>query len=223
MVAALLASTVLTLVLQYATEHTLRSGNEPVPYPAAGTGRLYARNIRNSGKLGKTAFLSAMTCMFVVVCLRSYTGLTLSFPWKGQSSWGLILVFAVVLGKMAGGVLADAFGAVKTAAASLGLSAILFVFLDYPAAGTAAVFLFNMTMPVTLWAVSQMLPGCRGFTFGLLTFGLFLGFLPVYFAYDPLFTGGTGFAAASVISLVLLCTGLIAAGAGQSRSADNRV
>lgn len=216
MVAALLASTVLTLVLQYATEHTLRSGNEPVPYPAAGTGRLYARNIRNSGKLGKTAFLSAMTCMFVVVCLRSYTGLTLSFPWKGQSSWGLILVFAVVLGKMAGGVLADAFGAVKTAAASLGLSAILFVFLDYPAAGTAAVFLFNMTMPVTLWAVSQMLPGCRGFTFGLLTFGLFLGFLPVYFAYDPLFTGGTGFAAASVISLVLLCTGLIAAGAGQS-------
>jgi len=217
-VTSLLLAAVLTMVLQYVAEHTFRSGNEHLSFRMVRLNEAYVQDIHDSGEAGKTAVLSAMVCMFLVVCLRSYTGMTLSFPWKGQGSWGIILVCAVVLGKMAGGILADAFGAVKTTVASLSLSALLFLFFNYPAAGVAAVFLFNMTMPITLWAVSQILPGCRGFTFGLLTFGLFLGFLPVYLAYTPLFPGGTGFAAAAVISLALLYAGLISAGSGQNRS-----
>lgn len=208
-VLALLLTALLILLLQYAPGRSFRSDNEPLSFrmgSLAGTGE-------QSG-LRAAAAVGAMACLFLVVCLRSYVGMTLAFPWKKEGAWGLILVCAVVLGKMAGGILADALGALKTTVVSLGAASILFLFSGYPAAGTAAVFLFNMTMPVTLWAVARILPGIKGFTFGLLTFGLFLGFIPVYLGIDPLISGGGGFAAASAVSLALLCAGLIRAGSG---------
>ena len=73
-------------------------------------------------------------------------------------------------------------------------------------AGTAAVFLFNMTMPITLWAAARLLP--PGLAFGTLTFALFLGFLPVWLGWPVLFTGGTGYAAGALCSLALLAAGL---------------
>jgi FSR family fosmidomycin resistance protein-like MFS transporter len=65
-----------------------------------------------------------------------------------------------------------------------------------------------MTMPITLWAVARILPGVKGFSFGLLTFGLFLGFMPVYFGLNPIIHTSLGFAMASLISLGLLLAGL---------------
>ena len=35
-----------------------------------------------------------------------------------------------------------------------------------------------MTMPITLWAAARLMPGGKGFAFGLLTFALFLGYIP---------------------------------------------
>ena len=40
-------------------------------------------------------------------------------------------------------------------------------------------FLFNMTMPVTLGALGRMLPGVKGFAFGTLTLALFVGLVPI--------------------------------------------
>ncbi|NLK86598.1 MAG: MFS transporter [Clostridiaceae bacterium] len=212
-VLALLLMALLTLLLQYAPGRTFRSDNESLSFQTKSLADTAGQN-----DLRAAAAAGAMACMFLVVCLRSYVGMTLSFPWKGEGSWGLILVCAVVLGKIAGGILADVFGALKTTAASLGLAAILFLFSGYPTSGIAAVFLFNMTMPITLWAVARILPGSKGFTFGLLTFGLFLGFIPVYLGTDPLLSGGGGFAAATVVSLALLCAGLIIARSGWVKS-----
>lgn len=208
-VLALLLMAFLILLLQYVPGRTFISDNEPVSFQTKSLAD-------TEGQVGlkAAAAAGAMACLFLVVCLRSYVGMSLAFPWKGAGSWGLVLVCAAVLGKMAGGMLADTFGVLKTSAVSLGLAAILFLFGGYPVAGTAAVFLFNMTMPVTLWAVAKILPGSKGFTFGLLTFGLFLGFIPVYLGADPLFSGGSGFAAASAVSLALLCAGLVLAGSG---------
>lgn len=160
------------------------------------------------GKSGSPAILIALVCLFLVVCLRSYVGMTLAFPWKGEGYWSWALIFAVVLGKAAGGFLADRFGAVKTAGVSLLLAAGLFVLPTFPMAGIASIFLFNMTMPITLWAVARLLPGAKGFSFGLLTFGLFLGFVPVYLGYPPLFAPGAGFSVLAVGSLILLLVGL---------------
>lgn len=118
-------------------------------------------------------------CLFLVVVIRSYAGMTMRFDWKSMGNWALIATLAVMLGKCAGGFAMDLLGARTASLLSLAAAAVLFFFADNPYAGVAAIFLFNMTMPVTLWALAQRMPGCKGFSFGLLTFALFLGFAPV--------------------------------------------
>lgn len=146
-----------------------------------------------------------LICCFLVVVLRSYLGMVLAFPWK-TGGWALALTCALVLGKAAGGFLGDRLGMDRAAVLSLGLAAVLFCLSGSPWAGTAAVFLFNMTMPITLWAAARLLP--PGFAFGTLTFALFLGFLPVWLGRPALLTGGTGYAAGALCSLALLALGL---------------
>lgn len=118
-------------------------------------------------------------CLFLVVVIRSYAGMTMRFDWKSMGNWALIATLAVMLGKCAGGFAMDLLGARTASLLSLLAAAVLFFFADSPYAGVAAIFLFNMTMPVTLWALAQRMPGCKGFSFGLLTLALFLGFVPV--------------------------------------------
>lgn len=155
---------------------------------------------------GPTA-LWAVVCLFLVVVLRSYLGLVFSFSWK-TGLWNLAMICAVVFGKAAGGFLGDRVGMRPAAVLSLGLSAGLFCVSGFPPAGLAAVFLFNMTMPLTLWAAARLLPSQKGFAFGTLTFALFLGFLPVWLDWPVLFQGGIGWAAGAVCSLALLALGL---------------
>ena len=90
------------------------------------------------------------------------------------------------------------------AGGSLLLAAALYLLSDLPLAGTAAVFLFNITMPLTLWAAARALPGARGFSFGLLTLGLFVGCLPSFLGWPSLLTGPWAYAAAALLSLALL-------------------
>ena len=142
--------------------------------------------------------------LFLVVALRSYMGMNQSFAWKGEGRWTLVLTLALVLGKTAGGFAVDRLGARKASAGSLGLAAALYLASALPLPGTLAVFLFNMTMPVTLWAAARCVPGAKGFSFGLLTFALFLGFLPSWLGWPSLLTGPVSYAAMAAVSLVLL-------------------
>ena len=158
---------------------------------------------RNSQTGGITL---ALLCLFLVVCLRSYLGLTMQFQWKAE--YGFISVLAVVLGKTAGGFASDLFGAGKTAVVSLGAAAVCFLFGNIPLIGILAVFLFQMTMPITLKAASVYLNGAKGFAFGLLTFALFVGFLIPYLDIKPLFSGGVRYAVIAAVSLPLLVLGL---------------
>ena len=144
--------------------------------------------------------------LLAVVVLRSWVGMGLTVPWKGEGYWAAVLVLALAAGKAAGGYLADRFGFRRTAILSLALSAALLLLApEHPLLGTAAIFLFNMTMPLTLWASARLLPSARGFAFGLLTFGLFLGFLPAAFGETM-----SAFMAAvwALASLALLLPGL---------------
>lgn len=129
-------------------------------------------------KKGADALLPAL-CLFIVVIIRSFAGMTMAFDWKNVGHWGLIATSAVVLGKTAGGFVMDKLGARLTSLLSLCAAAVLFFFSDTPVTGVIAIFLFNMTMPITLSCLVQRTPGCKGFSFGLLTFALFLGFVPV--------------------------------------------
>lgn len=149
----------------------------------------------------------ALGCCFLVVVLRSYVGIVLTFPWK-TGGWAFAAICAVVFGKTAGGFLGDAIGMRNAAIGSLGLSALLFWVSSVPLAGVAAVFLFNMTMPITLWCAAKLLPSGRGFAFGMLTFALFLGFLPTWLGWPVLIYDGLGYAIGALASLVLLMLGL---------------
>ena len=158
--------------------------------------------------IGSGRILAAIACFFLVVCVRSFVGLALDFSWKGIGQWGNVLICAVVFGKTLGGFAADRFGTVKTAVISLALSAILFLFPVSPPSGVAAVLLFNMTMPITLWALAKIMPGAKGFAFGLLTFGIFIGFLPVYLGSEVSSVANWLFALLAAVSLVVLWLGL---------------
>ena len=85
------------------------------------------------------------------------------------------------LGKGLGGVLADRFGWIRIAVGALLASSPLLSFgASNPVAGLAGLFLFNMTMPVTLVATANALPRWPGFAFGLTCLALIIGaFIPL--------------------------------------------
>ncbi len=175
--------------------------------------RLSDRREGPDSVINKEAFLEKglglmLLCLFIVVCLRSYVGSTLSFPWKGEGHFALCLVIAVVCGKAFGGILADHFGAGITSFVSLFVCALLFLFFRAPLCGILAIFLFNMTMPITLGAVTRKLPEHPGFGFGLLTFGLFIGMIPTFLELHLHIALPYGYTAICVISAGLLYYGL---------------
>ena len=142
--------------------------------------------------------------LFLVVVLRSYMGMNQAFDWKSTGHWAVILTIALVLGKAAGGIFMDRWGSRKTSAMTLIGAAVLYLFCHVPMLGTSAVFLFNMTMPITLWAAAKVTPGCKGFAFGLLTFGLFLGYLPSWLGWPSILTSPAAYALVALVSLALL-------------------
>ena len=167
------------------------SGSLPVVWPAAlllclcAAGMLLLCPALPGGKLslrfreGDTAPLPVLSLLFLVVCLRSWGGFLFQFDWK-QGVWLWVSVLCVALGKAAGGLAADRLGPARTAWLSLLMAALLFPVSAHPLAGCLAVLLFNMTMPLTLRLAADRLPGAPGFSFGLMTLALFLGFLPVW-------------------------------------------
>lgn len=152
--------------------------------------------------------LRSAVLLTAVVVLRSYMGFNQSLPWKGTGSWAVIVTLALVLGKAGGGFLSDRLGPQTATALSLGLAAVCYLLSGIPVCGTIAVFLFNMTMPITLWAAARLMPGGKGFAFGLLTFGLFLGYLPTALGWPSLLTGPLPNALAAVLSAGILLWGL---------------
>lgn len=44
-------------------------------------------------------------------------------------------------------------------------------------------FFFNLTMPITMTALANMMPKVKGFSFGLTTLALLIGYLPVMCEY----------------------------------------
>ncbi len=152
--------------------------------------------------------LAAIGSLFLIVVLRSYVGMNSDYSWRSSAFWAAVYTGAVVLGKAGGGILALLIGVRRASILSLAAAAACFLFAGFPAMGIAAVFFFNMTMPLTLWAVGRILAGAKGFSFGLLTFGLFLGFVPSYLKLPHLLSNTAGFCAVSVLSMVLLLYGL---------------
>ena len=153
---------------------------------------------------GARTIVIAVLCCFLVVVLRSCVGLAVSFPWKNGFAIGLLAVICVAGGKAAGGFLAAAAGMRRAAVGTLLLAAACYLGGSDLLPGLLALFLFNMTMPMTLYKLKQILPGMPGLAFGILTFALFIGFLPVLGGYLSAVDGRLLGAAGSILSLLFL-------------------
>ena len=134
----------------------------------------------------------------------------MAFPWKGDAVLAIVSVCAVVAGKAAGGVVADRIGLERASAISLGISAPLFLLaFEHPAAGIAATFLFNFTMPITLISLAELMPANRGLAFGIASFSLAVGFSPALVGLRA--SSGPALCILSLISLAALLAGIAAA------------
>ena len=154
-------------------------------------------------------------CCFAVVILRSWIGLSVSFPWKSSGILAACAVCGAAAGKVCGGFLGARFGIPRTAAVTLLSAAVCYLAGAMPAMGILAAFFFNMTMPLTLYLLTEKMPGLAGFSFGLLTFGRFLGFLPVYYQLHLPMSGSMLGALGSIVTCILLTIAGKAGGYGK--------
>jgi FSR family fosmidomycin resistance protein-like MFS transporter len=147
--------------------------------------------------------------LLISIIIRSLIGLSVDFPWKSNIYLLVCLTFGVVLGKAFGGIFADKFGWRRVSLISLLLSAPLVSFgVNYPLLSIFGIFLFNITMPVTLTAIANMLPGRSGFAFGLTTLALITGALPTFTELKLVFATKWIVLAIILLSALVLYIGL---------------
>ena len=139
--------------------------------------------------------------IFVIACLI--------IPILMQNQIGLISTFAVIFGKMFGGIIGDRIGYKRISIISLGLSSILFLFgFDNMVCGLLAMLFFNMTMPITLTALSNILNNNKGMAFGMLTLALVIGALPAFFGLDKILFTPIRLFVAVLVNAVILYIGI---------------
>lgn len=147
--------------------------------------------------------------LLFTICIRSVVGLSINFPWKSNMTLLILLTAGIALGKGLGGFLADRFGWIKITVGGLAISALLLFYgAQFAVAGIVGLFLFNLSMPVTLVAISNLLPGRPGFSFGLTTFAIVAGALPTFFKTKTFFLGTPVILTLVVVSTIVLFFGL---------------
>jgi MFS transporter, FSR family, fosmidomycin resistance protein len=146
---------------------------------------------------------------FLSISIRSVVGSAIIFPWKSHVLPAIILALAIACGKASGGIIADRLGWLKTATGGLLISALLLTFGPYiPAIAITGMFFFNFTMPITLVAISNLLPGKPGSSFGLASLALILGALPTFFHYKSVISMPVIILTLILVSVILIIFGL---------------
>ena len=131
----------------------------------------------NRGSFHLSLHADAFYWLFAAILVRGYGGMNVAMPIAG---WTGILVGAILscVGKMAGGYIADQFGAKKTVLFAQ-IAAAFCVLLSYwmPFLRLAAIVLINLPMAVTLAALSDYFPEQTGLAFGLAPLALYIGYV----------------------------------------------
>jgi len=154
--------------------------------------------------------LITLILLLITISIRSTVGLSLNFPWKSNMQLLLLFTIGITLGKAFGGFLSDRFGWIKVSVFGLVISSVLLFWgSQHAIAGILGILFFNFTMPVTLVAISNLLEGKPGFSFGLTTFALIIGALPTFFKNIKLFSDIHIILILTLTSAILLYAGLI--------------
>lgn len=134
--------------------------------------------------------IPTLILLLVTIATRALYGLSASFPWKSNIILLIVFAAALVGGKALGGILADKLGWMRVAISVLLISAPLLAFTNnIPALAILGAFLFQMTMPITLTAIANVLPGRPAFSFGLACLALIIGAVPALFGFKAYLSG----------------------------------
>ncbi len=188
-----------------------RSGEVPtVPFVlglalAAGVVALLG-NVRPPEALSKprpapSAASVIATLLLVSIAIRAFVGMAgcHACPKLDWLPWAMAT--AACLGKVSGGVIADRIGWARASVGALVVSAPLIAFgSGTPAAMVIGMFLFQMTMPVTLVALHVLWPRLPGFAFGLACVALVAGALLTSLPGAQVFYGAWPFLALILVS-----------------------
>lgn len=162
-----------------------------------------------TGYVKSEGFGIILILLLVSISIRALVGLALDLPWKNDTTLLAGLTLSIVFGKALGGIMADRFGWIRTAVTGLVVSAPLLSFgAGNPYIAMAGIFMFNLTMPVTLIAVSNMFPGYTGFAFGLTALGLISGALPAFTGIKPMIGDKYSILIIILMSSIMLYIGL---------------
>ncbi|MBN2528022.1 MAG: hypothetical protein JXR76_16650 [Deltaproteobacteria bacterium] len=119
-----------------------------------------------------------IAALLVSIAIRALVGFGGSSACKKTMAVKLSLMTVAFLGKGLGGIISDRIGWIKGSVGALLISAPLIAFFgDEPVALIAGFLFFQMTMPVTLVAVNETMPGRPGLAFGLCCLALLAGSL----------------------------------------------
>ncbi|MEM4598500.1 MAG: hypothetical protein QW400_02315 [Candidatus Diapherotrites archaeon] len=130
----------------------------------------------------------ALMLLLLAIAARSFIGFAMAFPWKNNTQLLWALVGCIALGKAIGGMLGDRLGWIKLGVTGLLVSApLLYLGWDFAFLGIFGALLFNMTMPITLVAIANLLENRPGLSFGLACTALLAGALPFFTDFGKLF------------------------------------
>lgn len=119
-----------------------------------------------------------MLCL-ISIGVRSFAGFAVKTT-EGVAAPILLSACASCLGKFGGGIVAHRVPWRVVGLLGAGIGGLMMTFFSASPAVYAGLFLFNLSMPLTLCAVMAALPGHIGLGFGLTTLALFLGSAPLY-------------------------------------------
>ena len=171
------------------------------PAPETGAHRRPSGNLR--------WFETVIVLLLLSIGIRGIVGLSLEMDWKSNTVLLIILTCGVVLGKALGGVLGDRYGWTRVALTGLVVSAPLLAFFSHiPLIAIVGAIFFNLTMPITLTCLAEMLPGKKGFAFGLTTLALIIGAWPTFTRVRVLTSNQLFIFSIIVVSIAALYGGL---------------
>lgn len=147
--------------------------------------------------------------LMLSIAIRSFVGIGAISVCPKTIITQIGIPLAVFLGKALGGSLADRLGWLEVSVGALLLSLPLLVLGNTsPLLLFTGMTLFQMTMPVTLVAMSQALPDRQATAFGLACLALIAGALPTFFPDGQALFGPVPFAVCIVVSVLALGAGL---------------
>lgn len=119
-----------------------------------------------------------MVALVAFVMFRSYVGEIFTHGVSKTHTLVLMIGATSMMGKMAGGWLAQSIGIVGSLAVALLAVAVCYIGRNYSVTiFLAGLFAINLTMPVTLYLANVALKGREGLAFGLLAAALIPGYL----------------------------------------------